>query len=114
MAMPVQVSFHNMDRCDVLEKAITRHVTKLKTLYGRVMACRVVVVASQRREHRIKVVDVVVDLSIPGEDLVTRSRTGDDARPDADAAVNEAFERAARRLRERRERQLASRIATRP
>ena len=63
MAMPVHVSFHNMDRCGQLEKSIFLHAGKLKTLYGGATSCRVAVIASKHRENRFKVLDVVVDLS---------------------------------------------------
>jgi ribosome-associated translation inhibitor RaiA len=112
MAMPVHVSFHNMDRCGQLEKSIFLHAGKLKTLYGGAESCRVVVIASKHRERRLKVLDVVVDLSIPGEDFVTRSRAEDEACPNASIAVADAFKRTARRLRDRRGKQLASRTRT--
>jgi ribosome-associated translation inhibitor RaiA len=112
MAMPVHVSFHNMDRCDKLENAIFLHAGKLKTLYGGATSCRVAVIASKHRENRLKVLDVVVDLSIPGEDFVTRSHAEDEACPNASIAVADAFKRTARRLRDRRGKQLASRTRT--
>jgi hypothetical protein len=58
------------------------------------------------------VLDVVVDLSIPGKDFVARSRAEDG--PNASIAVADAFKRTARRLRDRRSKQLAFRTRTMP
>ena len=91
MAMPVHVNFHNMKRCDKLENAIFQHAGKLKTLYGGATSCRVAVIASKHRENRFKVLDVVVDLSIPGKDFVARSRAEDEVCPNASVAVADAF-----------------------
>src|SRR5690242_21193813 len=62
MSIPGE-ELHNMDRCGQLEKSIFLHAGKLKTLYGGAESCRVVVIASKHRERRLKVLDVVVDLS---------------------------------------------------
>jgi hypothetical protein len=60
------------------------------------------------------VLDVVVDLSIPGKDFVARSRAEDGVCPNASSAVADAFKRTARRLRNRRSKQLAFRTRTMP
>ena len=114
MAMPVHVNFHNMERCDKLENAIFQHAGKLKTLYGGATSCRVAVIASKHRENRFKVLDVVVDLSIPGKDFVARSRAEDEVCPNASVAVADAFKRTALRLRDHRSKQMAFRTRTMP
>jgi proline racemase len=86
MAMPVYVNFHNMKRCEKLENAIFLRAGKLKTLYGGATSCRVAVIASKHHENRLKVLDVVVDLSIPGKDFVARSRAEGEVCPNASVA----------------------------
>jgi ribosome-associated translation inhibitor RaiA len=114
MAMPVYVNFHNMKRCEKLENAIFLRAGKLKTLYGGATSCRVAVIASKHHENRLKVLDVVVDLSIPGKDFVARSRAEDEVCPNASVAVADAFKRTARRLRDHRSKQMAFRTRTMP
>ena len=114
MAMPVYVNFHNMKRCEKLDNAIFLRAGKLKTLYGGATSCRVAVIASKHHENRLKVLDVVVDLSIPGKDFVARSRAGDEVCPNTSVAVADAFKRTARRLRDHRSKQMAFRTRTMP
>jgi hypothetical protein len=103
-----------MERCDKLENAIFQHAGKLKTLYGGATSCRVAVIASKHHEKCFKVLDVVVDLSIPGKDFVTRSRAEDEVCPNASVAVTDAFKHTARRLRDHRSKQMAFRTRTMP
>ena len=112
MAMPVHVNFHNMERCDKLENVDFPARRQAENAVWRSESCRVAVIASKHRENRLKVLDVVVDLSIPGKDFVTRSRAEDEVCPNASIAVADAFKRTARRLRDRRGKQLAFRTRT--
>ena len=96
MKLPLQVTFRNIPSSESIEAHINEKASKLDKFYDRIMSCRVVVEATQRRHHQGKLYGVRVDITVPGKELaVTREEN-----EDAYVAVRDAFNTAARRLEE--------------
>jgi ribosomal subunit interface protein len=96
MRLPLQVTFRNFPHSEAIEANISEKAAKLDRFNERIMSCRVVVEASQRRQHQGKLFSVRIDLTVPGKELaVTREEN-----EDVYVAVRDAFDSAGRRLEE--------------
>jgi ribosome-associated translation inhibitor RaiA/cold shock CspA family protein len=96
MKIPLQVTFRNMQHSAVIEASINEKAFKLDRFYDRIMSCRVVVEAPQRRHHQGNLYSVRIDITVPGKELAV-SRQED---ADAYVAVRDAFDAAVRLLEE--------------
>ena len=103
MAVPIEVSYHRFDPPDGLRDRVDRHVRELDR-YEHVITSGRVVVAGAHRHGDKTVLEISVELDVPGTRVVGR-RSAD--YPDAAGrrgvaqAVTEAFRAAQRQLRER-------------
>jgi ribosome-associated translation inhibitor RaiA len=97
----VRIAFRDIDRSETVEAAIRRHAQGLRTFDPRVQSCDVAVEAPHRHRHHGRDYRVRIDLVTPGAEIVT-DRTSDrgGAFHDVYAAIDEAFDRAARQLRD--------------
>ena len=96
MKIPLQVTFRNMQHSAVIEETINEKALKLDRFYDRIMGCRVVVEASQRRHHQGNLYSVRIDVTVPGKELaVSRQENAD-----AYVAVRDAFDAVVRLLEE--------------
>ena len=70
MQIPLEITFHHIDKTDWAEDAIRDHVDKLEEIYDRIIACRVRV--DQRVDPQTSIPPVVrIELSLPGrKDIV--------------------------------------------
>ncbi|MFQ5773115.1 MAG: HPF/RaiA family ribosome-associated protein [Kiloniellaceae bacterium] len=99
MQVPLEVTFHNMDRSEAVEANIRDRAAKLERHFGRIIGCRVVVEAPHRHRRKGKLFHVRIDLSVPGRELVVnRSGSRNPAHEDVYVAVRDAFNAAARQL----------------
>ena len=108
MQIPVQISFHGIDKSEAVETRIREKVTKLEQFFDRITACRVVVERHHRSHSHLKVndqpfhVSIVVD--VPGEELVVKRDPKDPGilkdHEDLNIAVRDAFSTMQRRLKE--------------
>ncbi|HLK58307.1 MAG TPA: HPF/RaiA family ribosome-associated protein [Chthonomonadaceae bacterium] len=124
MIRPVQISFRNMERSEVLEEKILQEADDLDTYYDGIMSCRVVVEVPHRRHEHGNIIHVRIDLALPGSELTVthepglhgaseRSAVEEGAKafeagaPHKNAllAIHDAFERARRRLQDYARRQ---------
>lgn len=99
--MDMQVSFHDVAHSDTLEAYAREHGAKLERIAERAVGCRVTIEAPHRHQHLGKHFRVSVDLAMPGGHVVA-SHAGDidTGNEDAYAAIDQAFDRAKRRLEE--------------
>jgi ribosomal subunit interface protein len=98
METPLQLSFHNMDPSPAIEARVREKVAKLEQVFGRIVGCNVVVEAPHRHQHKGKLYNVRIDVSVPGKDVhVGRSGPQNQAHEDVYVAIRDAFN-AARRL----------------
>lgn len=99
MQLPLQVTFKNMDPSPAVEAAVREHAERLDRFHQRITACRVVVEATQKRQHKGKLYGIRIDLTVPGREIaVNRVGPEDQAHEDIYVAIRDAFNAATRRL----------------
>jgi len=87
MKLPLQISFHGIDRSPALEAAISEKAHGLSRFDSALISCRVTVEQEGRHQHQGREVAVRIDLSTPGKEIVVTRKN-----EDAFAATNEAFD----------------------
>lgn len=99
MQLPLQITFRNMDPSEAVESKIRERATKLDRFASHVTSCRVIVEAPHKHHHKGALYQVLIDISVPGKELVV-SRTPHDnhAHEDVYVAVRDAFDAARRQL----------------
>ncbi|KUO57011.1 MAG: 30S ribosomal protein S30 [Alphaproteobacteria bacterium BRH_c36] len=102
MQVPAQITFHNLDHSDVIEKRIAEEVSKLEQFYDRIISCRVIVERPQKRHQKGDTYAVRIFLEIPGgHDIVVNRDAGlDHTHEDAYVAIRDAFGSARRQLQD--------------
>lgn len=96
-----QVTFHGVTLSDAVEAHIRRHAAKLRKLDARLTSLRVVVEQPHRHSQHGRVFRILIDMLVPGAELlVRRAPAGDHAYQDVYAAIDAAFTDANRRLRD--------------
>lgn len=99
VALPVQVTFRNMDHSDFIDAEVRKKAAELDRFSDRIMSCRVVVEAPHRRHQKGTLYDIRIDLTLPGKEVVvTRSGPLDHAHEDAHVAIRDAFVAATRQV----------------
>ncbi len=103
MQVPLEISYHNIDKSQAADDAIRAHVAELEGIYDRITSCRVRVDRpADNPSHSIPPV-VRIELSIPGHKNLVVAHEPDHLQrkfqtPDLYTAINEAFRIAERRL----------------
>lgn len=101
MQVPLQVTFRNVDRSETIEAYAREQADKLETFFERIMACRVMIEAPHKHQHKGKIFHVRVDLTVPGEEIVVhRDPPEHAAHGDLHVAVRDAFRAAQRQLQD--------------
>jgi putative sigma-54 modulation protein len=108
MQIPVQISFHGIDKSDAVETRIREKVAKLEQFFDRITGCRVVVERHHRSRTNLTTKDqpfhVSIVVEVPGEELVVkRDPKSPEAlkdHQDVNIAVRDAFAAMQRRLKE--------------
>lgn len=99
MAIPVQVTFKDMEPSPALEARIREKAEKLERFAERILRC-IVTVEAPHRHHRHGVMYAIrVDVVVPrGEIVVSREGVRNHAHEDPYVAVRDAFDAVARQL----------------
>jgi ribosomal subunit interface protein len=114
MQTPLQLSFKNMDPSPAIEARIREKVAKLEQFHGRIVGCNVVVEAPHHHQHKGKLYNVRIDLSVPGKDVhVGHTGPQNQAHEDVYVAIRDAFN-AAGRLLEDQSRRMRGDVKTHP
>jgi ribosomal subunit interface protein len=101
MQLPLQITFHGVQRSDAIEQYIRERAAKLDVLDRRVMGCRVAVEMPHRHARHGEHYRVRIDITVPGGEVVVgRVPEGDPAYEDVYAAIDAAFDDAGRRLQD--------------
>ncbi len=95
MKLPLQISFHGIDRSPALEAAITEKAHGLSRFDSELITCRVTVEQEGRHQHQGREVAVRIDLTVPGQEIVVTRK-----HEDAFAATNAAFDAVRRVVKE--------------
>ena len=103
METRLKISFQGGDTSDALREMVTAHVDALEQLHGRLTACHVVIKVPDKRHRTSNLYGAHIHMTLPGGIDINVDQT-----PQADArfsspqfAVNDAFRRAKRLIKER-------------
>jgi len=103
MAIPLEITFHNMAASQSLSADIRKRVAKLEKFYGRLISCRVSIEARSKQHRKGNEYEVHVDMHAPHGHLVVSREPHHlkerHARADVRASVREAFKAAEEKLR---------------
>ena len=101
MQIPVQILFHNMDPSPAVEAAVRERAKKLEHFSANITSCRVKVEAPHKHHTKGKTYRVVVDVRVPGGEVVASRDPGQDhAHEDVYVAIRDAFNAAGRQLQD--------------
>jgi len=104
---PVRISFQGSTPSESLSNLISEHLEALERLYGRLTSCQVVVQVPDRHHRTSNLYSVNIHLMLPGNiDINVDHTPQDDSRfSDPVFAVNDAFRRAKRLIKEKARKQ---------
>jgi cold shock CspA family protein/ribosome-associated translation inhibitor RaiA len=102
MQTPIEIDFQGLKGNEHLRACVLKHVAVLEERFGRITACRVVIRAPSERHRTGGAYEIAIRLSLPqGREVdIRRSETADERHADPTFALNDAFKRARRRLRD--------------
>jgi ribosome-associated translation inhibitor RaiA len=105
LQVPLEISYHNIDKSQAADEAIRGHVADLEEIYDRIMSCRVRVDQPADNSSRASAPVVRIELQIPGHRSVVVAHETDHLQrkyqaPDLNNAIDEAFRIAERRLQD--------------
>jgi ribosomal subunit interface protein len=101
MRMPLQLTFHNIDRSPAMEQRIRELAARLDRFSDQIMRCHVTVLAPHRHRHQGNLLEVRIDLTVPDREIAVR-HTGplDHSHEDPYVALRDAFRAVRRRLQD--------------
>lgn len=100
MQVPLQISFRNMEPSERLSAQIREKVAKLEKVSERILGCRVVVEAPQKRPHHGGHFHTRIDITLPQEVMViNREPDAHHSYEDVNVSIRDAFDTAKRLLR---------------
>lgn len=107
METPLRISYQGGTPSEALNTLISEHVDTLERLHGRLTSCQVIVQVPERHHRTSNLFSVNIHIALPGHIDVNIDHTShDDERfSDPTFAVNDAFRRAKRQIKERARKQ---------
>ena len=102
MKLPLQISFHNLDRSETIENRIRQEATQLDEFCGHIMSCRVIVDLPHRHHLSGNAYQIRIDIKVPGQEIAVTREPGehDPYYANVDVAIRDAFDSAARQLKD--------------
>lgn len=101
MNTPLQITFHNIPHSRAIESATHEAAARIEKRHERITSCRVVIDQPHRRHKERNLVQVRIDLKLPGAELVVKQElNGGLAGADLRAAFLEVFDEVQRQLDE--------------
>jgi ribosomal subunit interface protein len=114
MGLPLRITYRDLQRSDAIEASVRRHAEKLLTFEPRIVSCDVAIEAPHRHKQRGRHYRVRIDMAVPGAELIAdRNPDAGHLHEDVYASIDDAFDRAARVLRDHVRRR-ADRSSTSP
>jgi ribosomal subunit interface protein len=99
MNIPVQITFSNMLPSEAVRARIEELATRLDRFHERIISCRVIVRAPNRRQCSGKLYHVSIDLKLPGHEIaINRNPPQDQAHEDIYVAIRDAFNALVRQI----------------
>lgn len=106
MQIPLQITFHGIDHSEAVETRVRDKVGKLEQFFDRITSCRVTIESNHKNSsnlhHKGDTFLVLVDLTVPGTELVVKRES--EEREDLYATLKAAFQAIERQLKEYAER----------
>lgn len=100
MQVPLEISFHNMDRSEAMAARVESQVARLEKITDGIIACRVVLETAHKQPHR-RPLSISIRLSMAGKDIVVkREQRLEDQKGDAYHTIGVAFDVVERQLEE--------------
>jgi ribosome-associated translation inhibitor RaiA len=102
METPLRISFQGSDVSEALNQMIVEHVGALEHLYGRLTACHVIIRVPDKHHRTSGLYNANIHLTLPGGIDINIDHTpqADDRFSRPQFAVNDAFRRAKRLIKE--------------
>lgn len=72
MALPLQITFRNMNHSEEVEDWVRSEAEKLETFYKRITDCRVAIEVPHKHHRKGKPLHVRIDLKVPGKEIVIK------------------------------------------
>jgi ribosomal subunit interface protein len=94
MLLPIQITFHGMERSDTIEAAVRDKAQHLERFSADITSCRVGLDLMPRPHHAGSLFGVRIDLTLPGHELVVDRVENEDVH----VALREAFDDMRRQL----------------
>jgi ribosomal subunit interface protein len=102
MQLPLEIRFRNLDRSPAVEEAVRDAAAKIERFAEEIVSCRVTIEGPHKRHRHGNLYAVCVDIHYAGGEVVaSRDPSADHAHEDVYVAVRDAFNAAARQLRDR-------------
>lgn len=99
MQLPLQISFHNLERSDAIEARVRELAQRLERFSDTIMACRVAVESLHRHHRHGNHYHVRIDVTVPGAELIaSREPDAHHAYTDVYVAIRDAFDAMQRQL----------------
>lgn len=107
METPVRISFQGSTPSEALSNLISEHLETLERLHGRLTSCQVVVQVPDRHHRTSNLYSINIHLVLPGNIDINVDHTpqADSRFSDPVFAVNDAFRRAKRLIKEKSRKQ---------
>jgi ribosomal subunit interface protein len=94
MEIPLQITGRNLELTESIESEIRKKAEKLDKFYDRIMRCRVVVESPQRHQHKGKLYNVRIYMTLPGAELIIKREPHEDLY----VSIRDSFNAARRKL----------------
>ena len=105
MELPLQITFHSLQRSDAIAGQVRQRARKLEKFFDRIQFCRVAIDAPHQRRSKGNEYRVRVEVSVPGQQFVVTRGDGDHREySDVYVAIRDAFDAMRRQLEEYAER----------
>lgn len=99
MRIEPEIAFRHIEPDPAIEKMILEGMDALERAFDRIMSCRIMVELPDRRHETGNLYHVRIDLTVPGAEIVVdRAPPEHAADEDLGRAIDDAFDRARRRL----------------
>ena len=103
MDHPLELSFRNISPSEELNKFIRKCAARMEQRHQHIIGCQVTVEHCHTHDA---IADVNIDIQVPGENLLIRNQSS--GADNVLAAIDQAFDSAARQIEEYKERKIAS------
>ena len=99
MEVPIQITFHQLERSEAIAANVREHARKLEKYFDGIVACRVAIEAPHHHHASGNQFRVRIEVSVPGEKLVAnREPDQHHAYTDVYVAIRDAFDAMRRQL----------------